>query len=57
VTLLDRMIVNRAKKVMSDAGRALGAARIAKDRAQVASKTDQLRNCIASGRIAHMEWK
>ena len=57
MTLLDRMFANRARKAMSDAGRALGAARIAKDRANVASKIEQLRQDVAAGRVARLEWK
>ncbi|HEX8413814.1 MAG TPA: hypothetical protein VF637_08005 [Sphingomicrobium sp.] len=56
MSFLDRLIANRAKKAMSDAGRILGQARIAKDAEKRNATTQRLRNCIDSGRIAHLGW-
>lgn len=41
----------------SDAGRALNAARIAAQKVIRDQKTEQLRNCVRSGRIAHLGWR
>lgn len=57
MTLIDRIFANRARKTMSYAGRILGQARLAKDADKRNETTQRLRNCITSGRIAHLGWR